>query len=91
MSDLHGGVCLSGPPFRAEHIGSLLRPKEILEGEAPDRFIAEAIRWQESLGLRVVTEFLPSVRSVALGQPRSRADDPVKPGSGRKYAMSYRP
>jgi 5-methyltetrahydropteroyltriglutamate--homocysteine methyltransferase len=56
LSDLHGGVCLSGPPFRAEHIGSLLRPKEILEGQAPDRFIAEAIRWQESLGLRVVTD-----------------------------------
>src|SRR5216117_3731918 len=45
-----------GPPFRAEHIGSLLRPSEILEGEAPDRFIAEAIRWQESLGLQVVTD-----------------------------------
>ena len=56
MSDLHGGVCLSGPPFRAEHIGSLLRPKDILEGKAPDRFIAEAIRWQESLGLQVVTD-----------------------------------
>ena len=53
---LHGGVRLSGPPFRAEHIGSLLRPEEILEGEAPDRFIAEAIRWQEGLGLQVVTD-----------------------------------
>jgi 5-methyltetrahydropteroyltriglutamate--homocysteine methyltransferase len=56
LSDLHGGVCLSGPPFRAEHIGSLLRPNEILEGKAPDRFIAEVIRWQESLGLQVVTD-----------------------------------
>src|SRR5436853_1420626 len=45
-----------GPPFRAEHIGSLLRPRDILEGRAPDRFIAEAIRWQESLGLQVVTD-----------------------------------
>ena len=45
-----------GPPFRAEHIGSLLRPKEILDGKAPDRFIAEAIRWQEGLGLQVVTD-----------------------------------
>ena len=53
---MHGGVRLSGPPFRAEHIGSLLRPREILEGKAPDRFIAEAIRWQESLGLQVVTD-----------------------------------
>jgi len=56
LSNLHGGVCLSGPPFRAEHIGSLLRPREILEGSAPDRFIAEAIRWQEGLGLQVVTD-----------------------------------
>ncbi len=27
-----------------------------MEGEAPDRFIAEAIRWQEGLGLQVVTD-----------------------------------
>jgi 5-methyltetrahydropteroyltriglutamate--homocysteine methyltransferase len=44
------------PPFRAEHIGSLLRPKEVLQGENPDAHIAAAIRWQESLGLRVVTD-----------------------------------
>ena len=44
------------PPFRAEHIGSLLRPPALLAGEHPDRHIAELIRWQESLGLQVVTD-----------------------------------
>jgi 5-methyltetrahydropteroyltriglutamate--homocysteine methyltransferase len=47
---------LPGPPFRAEHIGSLLRPKEVLEGDNPDRHIAAVIRWQEGLGLKVVTD-----------------------------------
>ncbi len=48
---------MGGPPFRAEHIGSLLRPKELLEGRSrADECIAEAIRWQESLGLQVVTD-----------------------------------
>jgi 5-methyltetrahydropteroyltriglutamate--homocysteine methyltransferase len=47
---------MSAPPFRAEHIGSLLRPKEVLEGGDPDRHIAEVIRWQEDLGLKVVTD-----------------------------------
>jgi 5-methyltetrahydropteroyltriglutamate--homocysteine methyltransferase len=43
------------PPFRAEHIGSLLRPQGLVEGHE-DAAIAEAIRWQESLGLKVVTD-----------------------------------
>ena len=48
---------MSGPPFRAEHIGSLLRPQELLEGrKSADDCIAEAIRWQEGLGLQVVTD-----------------------------------
>ena len=48
---------MAGPPFRAEHIGSLLRPKELLADPArADRCIVEAIRWQESLGLQVVTD-----------------------------------
>jgi 5-methyltetrahydropteroyltriglutamate--homocysteine methyltransferase len=46
----------SQPPFRAEHIGSLLRPRAVLVGENPDEAIAEVIRWQESLGLKVVTD-----------------------------------
>ncbi|MGQ0652852.1 MAG: hypothetical protein ACT4P4_11400 [Betaproteobacteria bacterium] len=44
------------PPFRAEHIGSLLRPEGLLRGESPDRYIVEAPRWQERLGLEVVTD-----------------------------------
>ena len=43
------------PPYRAEHIGSLLRPRDLAEG-GEDRAIAEVIRWQESLGLKVVTD-----------------------------------
>ncbi len=43
------------PPFRAEHIGSLLRPAGLAEGRE-DAAIVEAIRWQESLGLQVVTD-----------------------------------
>jgi len=48
------------PPFRAEHIGSLLRPRPLLEAKdrrpLEDAAIAEAIRWQEGLGLKVVTD-----------------------------------
>ena len=59
------------PPFRAEHVGSLLRPPELLEqrrrfaqGEidqaaltaAEDRAIADAIRLQQRVGLRLATD-----------------------------------
>jgi methionine synthase II (cobalamin-independent) len=59
------------PPFRAEHIGSLLRPRELHEArararvgamttaglrEVEDRCIRQAVAKQESLGLRVVTD-----------------------------------
>ncbi|HEX9396067.1 MAG TPA: 5-methyltetrahydropteroyltriglutamate--homocysteine S-methyltransferase [Burkholderiales bacterium] len=45
------------PPFRAEHIGSLLRPAALLEDASLiDDSIADVIRWQESLGLDVVTD-----------------------------------
>jgi len=48
------------PPFRAEHIGSLLRPRALLEAKErrplEDQAIVEAIRWQESLGLKLVTD-----------------------------------
>jgi 5-methyltetrahydropteroyltriglutamate--homocysteine methyltransferase len=48
---------MASPPFRAEHIGSFLRPAALLEGkQGADEAIAEVIRWQESLGLRVVTD-----------------------------------
>ena len=55
---------MSAPPFRAEHIGSLLRPPQLLgfDGDRAARVelendsIVQAIRWQESLGLKVVTD-----------------------------------
>jgi 5-methyltetrahydropteroyltriglutamate--homocysteine methyltransferase len=48
---------MSAPPFRAEHIGSLLRPQRLLQDRSrADECITEAIKWQESLGLKVVTD-----------------------------------
>ena len=59
------------PPFRAEHIGSLLRPASLLElrrrhalkqvtdlalRTAEDAAISDAVAYQEGLGLRVVTD-----------------------------------
>jgi 5-methyltetrahydropteroyltriglutamate--homocysteine methyltransferase len=55
------------PPFRAEHIGSLLRPASLLalrrNGASPhelaaaeDRAIAEAVALQDRIGLRLATD-----------------------------------
>jgi 5-methyltetrahydropteroyltriglutamate--homocysteine methyltransferase len=59
------------PPFRADHVGSLLRPRELLEarerlaaGEIDagelrrieDEAIREAVRMQEEVGLQAVTD-----------------------------------
>src|SRR5579875_3803192 len=59
------------PPFRADHVGSLLRPKPLVEARArwrrgeitrealravEDACIIEAIRKQEEIGLRAVTD-----------------------------------
>jgi 5-methyltetrahydropteroyltriglutamate--homocysteine methyltransferase len=61
----------SSPPFRADHVGSLLRPRRVLEareragrGEltpgqlrsVEDGAIADVVKRQESLGLRAVTD-----------------------------------
>lgn len=61
----------STPPFRADHVGSLLRPRELLaararhaEGalgdaelrELEDRYIREVVQLQESVGLESVTD-----------------------------------
>ena len=58
-------------PLRADHVGSFLRPKSVLDarerhaaGEidaaalraAEDEAIAELVRWQESLGLAAITD-----------------------------------
>ncbi len=59
------------PPFRADHVGSFLRPKRLLEareqkarGAIPaealraieDDAIAEIVKFQEDIGLRSVTD-----------------------------------
>jgi 5-methyltetrahydropteroyltriglutamate--homocysteine methyltransferase len=59
------------PPFRADHVGSLLRPPELLHaraeraagrmdagelGSAEDAAIREAVHMQEALGLQVATD-----------------------------------
>lgn len=59
------------PPFRADHVGSLLRPKEILEArdkvakgqmsaaelrKVEDKNIKDAVALQESVGLKAVTD-----------------------------------
>ena len=54
------------PPFRADQVGSLLRPRELVEArknlkgeklrEIEDRCIREAISRQESIGLQSITD-----------------------------------
>ncbi len=59
------------PPFRAEHVGSLLRPPEVVKARADaaagritaaqlrvveDQAIRDAVRMQEELGLQAVTD-----------------------------------
>src|SRR5580698_8070860 len=59
------------PPFRADHVGSFLRPKYLLEARdaakqgslspaelrtIEDRAISEVVRLQEDLGLRGITD-----------------------------------
>ena len=58
-------------PLRADHVGSFLRPREVLEArqhraadntsyselrEVEDKAIAELVAWQESLGLKSITD-----------------------------------
>jgi 5-methyltetrahydropteroyltriglutamate--homocysteine methyltransferase len=59
------------PPFRADHVGSLLRPKEVLQARddrmtgritaaqlraVEDKAIRDAVKMQEDIGLRSVTD-----------------------------------
>ena len=59
------------PPFRADHVGSLLRPQELIDArhklrngeigesalrEIEDRAIREVIKFQEDIGLQAVTD-----------------------------------
>lgn len=63
-------VAKRSPPFRAEHVGSLLRPQELVQkrydvaaGKAPaselvpleDKLIEEVIKTQKDAGLHVVS------------------------------------
>lgn len=58
-------------PSRADHVGSFLRPQSVIEAreafaagtidkaalrEVEDQAIAELVRWQESLGLKAITD-----------------------------------
>ncbi|MCK9908392.1 hypothetical protein MXD81_04580 [Microbacteriaceae bacterium K1510] len=69
--NVHAAIATVNPPFRAEHVGSLLRPTELLHqrerferGEidraaltaAEDQAIRDAIRLQEQLGFKFVTD-----------------------------------
>ena len=62
---------MSGPPFRADHVGSLLRPPELLQARSEheagrlsaeelrrveDAAIRDAVRMQEEIGLQGVTD-----------------------------------
>jgi 5-methyltetrahydropteroyltriglutamate--homocysteine methyltransferase len=62
---------VSGPPFRADHVGSLLRPPELLDARAKhaageiddaelrgveDEAIADVVRMQRDVGLRTATD-----------------------------------
>src|SRR6476661_2684214 len=62
-----GGVHMSQPPFRAEHVGSLLRPPALLAlrhadhtdeelRAAEDAAILDAIAFQEGVGLQSITD-----------------------------------
>src|SRR3954453_5423030 len=61
----------SGPPFRADHVGSLLRPENLLDARAryasgeidaaelrgiEDDAIADVVRMQGDIGLRTATD-----------------------------------
>ncbi len=61
----------STPPFRADHVGSLLRPKELLaarkehaDGSLPyeklreieDKYIRDVVKLQEDVGLQAITD-----------------------------------
>src|SRR5919107_350703 len=70
-SRLGGVTDTSGPPFRADHVGSLLRPQPLLDARArlaageidaaelrsiEDAAIAQVVRMQADVGLRTATD-----------------------------------
>jgi 5-methyltetrahydropteroyltriglutamate--homocysteine methyltransferase len=89
----------STPPFRADHVGSLLQPQRLLDarkqreegvigadalGKIEDECILEAVKMQEDLGLRGITDgefrrtnwssdFLTAIDGVGFGEGKVRA------------------
>jgi methionine synthase II (cobalamin-independent) len=56
---------VSGPPFRADHVGSLLRPPELLRVRAEHqagRISAEELRRVEDAAIRDVVRMLQEIR-----------------------------
>src|SRR5258706_3306949 len=64
-------IARSKPPFRADHVGSFLRPKYLLEArerkargeinaaelrKVEDKAVAEIVQFQEDTGLQAITD-----------------------------------
>src|ERR1700739_4614516 len=96
---------MSHPPFRADHVGSLLRPLELLQARSEreagrlsaeelrrveDVAIRDAVRMQEEIGLQGVTD-----GEYRRGRDdRSEAAHPIsersRAGRGRARSLSHR-
>ncbi len=100
MSETIATMARTRAPFRADHVGSLLRPQALREAraaralgeisslalrEVEDRCIIEAIKRQESIGLRAVTDgeyrraywhfdFLAGLEGVELVTPKTMVE-----------------
>jgi len=68
------------PPFRADHVGSLLRPPELLKSkrdrEIQDRAIRAVVKKQEAIGLESITdgELRRAMQAEGLREMRFRLD-----------------
>ncbi len=95
-------------PFRADHVGSLLRPPELKAarerhakgeisaaalGEIEDRLIQAAVKMQEEVGLRAITDgdfrrqswsgdFLSAIKGVVQSPPAARPQQEEAPVGG---------
>jgi 5-methyltetrahydropteroyltriglutamate--homocysteine methyltransferase len=106
-------------PFRADHVGSFLRPPELRaaieatrEGEnakpnaektaehkaLEDKFIRDIVKFQEDVGLAVVTDgefrhasfhhFLEKIEGVTVGQPKRDPNAPAGSFEPRTYEIT---
>lgn len=104
-------------PFRADHVGSLLRPPELKAarerhakgeisaaalGEIEDRLIQAAVKMQEEVGLRAITDgdfrrqswsgdFLSAIKGVVQSPPAARPQQEEAPVGGIVRDGSRRP